>query len=80
MGELLFGVSARRDAHIPLAFVLSVILGAPMSARKATVTLGMFGDWPYGNVISTAPSFIAQVNADPDVEQLLHVGDYDCIR
>jgi hypothetical protein len=43
------------------------------TSNKATYAL--FGDWPYGNVIDTAPSFIAQVNADPDVKLALHVGD-----
>ncbi len=42
---------------------------------KNTMTLAVFGDWPYGNVIDGAASFIAQVNADPDVELALHVGD-----
>ncbi|HEX7669727.1 MAG TPA: hypothetical protein VF395_09100 [Polyangiaceae bacterium] len=46
-----------------------------VTCTKNTATLAVFGDWPYGTVINTAASFIAQVNADPDVEQVLHVGD-----
>ncbi|MEA2698995.1 MAG: hypothetical protein QOI66_3266 [Myxococcales bacterium] len=46
-----------------------------VTCTKATATLAVFGDWPYGNIIDGAPGFIAQVNADPDVELLLHVGD-----
>lgn len=46
-----------------------------VKCTKATTTLAVFGDWPYGTVINTAPGFIAQVNADPDVELALHVGD-----
>jgi hypothetical protein len=43
------------------------------SSNKAVYAL--FGDWPYGDIINSAPSFIAQVNADPDVQLALHVGD-----
>jgi hypothetical protein len=46
-----------------------------VTCTKNTTTLAVFGDWPYGTIINTAPSFIAQVNADPDVELALHVGD-----
>jgi hypothetical protein len=46
-----------------------------VDCAKATTTLAVFGDWPYGNVIAGAPAFIAQVNADPDVDLALHVGD-----
>jgi len=43
------------------------------TSNKATYAL--FGDWPYGNIIDSAPAFIAQVNADPDVQLALHIGD-----
>jgi hypothetical protein len=46
-----------------------------VTCTKATATLALFGDWPYGNIIDTAPGFIAQVNSDPDVELAVHVGD-----
>jgi Calcineurin-like phosphoesterase len=46
-----------------------------VTCTKATTTLAVFGDWPYGNIINGAPAFIAQVNADPDVDLVVHVGD-----
>jgi PKD repeat protein len=46
-----------------------------VTCTKAITTLAVFGDWPYGDVINGAPSFIAQVNADPDVDLVVHVGD-----
>ena len=46
-----------------------------VTCTKATTTMAVFGDWPYGNIINTAASFIAQVNADPDVDLVVHVGD-----
>jgi hypothetical protein len=46
-----------------------------VNCTKATATMALFGDWPYGTIIAGAPAFIAQVNADPDVEGLLHIGD-----
>jgi len=46
-----------------------------VTCTKATATMALFGDWPYGTIINTAASFIAQVNADPDVELALHIGD-----
>lgn len=33
-GELRFGLSARRDAHLPLALLMSVLLSAPLPTRK----------------------------------------------
>jgi hypothetical protein len=46
-----------------------------ITCTSNTATYALFGDWPYGTVINTAPSFIAQVNADPDVKLALHIGD-----
>ena len=49
--------------------------------KKLTLTLAVYGDAPYGRspadtaqTVAT-PSFIAAVNADPDVAMVLHVGD-----
>ena len=46
-----------------------------VTCTKGTATLALFGDWPYGNIINGEAAFIAQVNADPDVELALHIGD-----
>src|SRR5262249_5496195 len=46
-----------------------------VTCTKSTATLAVFGDWPYGNIINGATAFINQVNADPDVDLALHVGD-----
>lgn len=46
-----------------------------VTCTKNAVTMALFGDWPYGNIIDSAPAFISQVNADPDIELALHVGD-----
>ena len=47
-----------------------------VTCSKSTTTLAVFGDWPYSDALAAAaPSFIAQVNADPDVDLALFVGD-----
>ncbi len=40
------------------------------------VTLAVFGDWPYGQVLyDNAQLLINSVNADPAVSRIIHVGD-----
>ncbi len=51
-------------------------LTATVTCSKSTTTLAVFGDWPYSTALAaSAPSFIAQVNADPDVDLALFLGD-----
>ena len=51
--------------------------GKPINTGSAdTLTLAVFGDWPYGpDVFAAAPRFIDSVNSDPHVRLVLHVGD-----
>src|SRR5262245_59219160 len=40
------------------------------------LTIAVFGDWPYNqNLLTNAPLLINSVNADRDVQLVLHVGD-----
>jgi len=40
------------------------------------LTLAVFGDWPYNqNLLNNAPLLINSVNADPQVDIVIHVGD-----
>jgi hypothetical protein len=44
--------------------------------REDTLTLAVFGDWPYGDVLlKSAQLLLNSVNADPKVRLALHVGD-----
>jgi hypothetical protein len=51
--------------------------GNPINPGSAnTLTLAVFGDWPYGpDVFAAAPRFIDSINGDPKVRLVLHVGD-----
>ncbi|MFA9271509.1 MAG: metallophosphoesterase, partial [Baekduiaceae bacterium] len=48
----------------------------PAVAQAATSTVGIFGDTPYGATqVANFPKDIDDLNADPDVDWLVHVGD-----
>jgi hypothetical protein len=51
--------------------------GTPINPGSAnTLTLAVFGDWPYGpDVFAAAPRFVDSINSDPKVRLVLHVGD-----
>jgi len=51
--------------------------GTPINTGSAnTLTLAVFGDWPYGDaVFKAAPLLIGSINADPKVRLVIHVGD-----
>jgi hypothetical protein len=50
--------------------------GTALANDDAPLTLAVIGDTPYGAVqIEDFPSYIADINADPQVERVVHVGD-----
>jgi len=61
--------------------VASLVLGglgaSPAQAvHDETYTMAIIGDVPYGNALITHfPAFISQINADPDVRLVTHLGD-----
>jgi hypothetical protein len=59
---------------------LSCLVGSPAQAASAqqdeTYTVAVIGDVPYGStLIDHFPAFIRQINADPDVRFVTHLGD-----
>jgi hypothetical protein len=62
-----------------LAFVPGVALAPSTSAQAATdstYSFAVIGDVPYGEpLITNFPGFIGQINADPDVRFVTHLGD-----
>jgi hypothetical protein len=63
-----------------LAVALGAVLGAASDARTSskrdTTTLGVIGDVPYiQSQFDAFPSWVADINADPDVETAVHLGD-----
>jgi len=64
-----------------LAASLAVSLAAPAGAQPAKpvpkpATYAVIGDWPYSKVLlDSARSLIDSINADPQVELVLHIGD-----
>jgi hypothetical protein len=78
----------RSYAAVGLALALSVIPAAATAdasdfghGARAPFTLAVYGDAPYGtsptdtSEFDATPAFIANVNADPDVSSVIHVGD-----
>ncbi len=62
------------------ASLLTVALHAPAIADDRDgdekVTVAVFGDWPYSQVLlSNAALLTKSVNSDPDVSMVIHVGD-----
>lgn len=62
-----------------LALSVSAVL-APVAAANgrghAATTLAVIGDIPYGDaLIAEFPADIAEINADPDVRRVIHLGD-----
>jgi hypothetical protein len=71
------GLSAAAAA---LAIVLAGAAATPATAKPRpalpTATYSIIGDTPYGDAqIAGFPSDIAQINADPDVRLVVHLGD-----
>ncbi len=75
-----------RAAAIAVAVLSAAGLGlaalpASATASSEGLTLAVYGDSPYGlnpadtSQVAVTPSFIDQVNADPDVSQVAFVGD-----
>ncbi|MBO0823781.1 MAG: hypothetical protein J2P27_07965, partial [Actinobacteria bacterium] len=56
--------------------VLAGTAGPTQAAQDQTYTMAIIGDVPYGSaLIAHFPAFIAQINADPDVRMVTHLGD-----
>ncbi|MFT3924666.1 MAG: metallophosphoesterase [Myxococcales bacterium] len=74
-----------RILFVPAALAVSTLCGAPaahaVGPKTRPVTIAVFGDAPYGTnptdtaELSATPAFVDAVNADPDVELVVHVGD-----
>jgi len=48
----------------------------PIDGSKRPVTLAVIGDAPYGAAqVVDLPNLVADINADPQVERVVHVGD-----
>jgi hypothetical protein len=63
-----------------LAGLAGLVLGGladpAQAARDETYTIAVIGDLPYGDpLIQHFPAFIDQINADPDVRFVTHLGD-----
>src|SRR5262245_7419948 len=51
--------------------------GTPVKRSGDALTVAVFGDWPYSNVLitSAAPFLLDSINSDPQVRLVVHVGD-----
>ncbi|MFD8141451.1 hypothetical protein [Streptomyces sp. NPDC059708] len=81
-------MTRRFYAAAALALAMGVVPATPAAAgngpshgARAPFTLAVYGDAPYGtsptdtSELQATPAFIADVNADPDVSTVIHVGD-----
>lgn len=56
--------------------VVGGFAGPAQAAQDETYTMAIIGDVPYGSdLIAHFPAFIAQINADPNVRMVTHLGD-----
>ncbi|HEX2894414.1 MAG TPA: metallophosphoesterase family protein, partial [Marmoricola sp.] len=70
-------------ALVPAAVLAAVIAATPLSGPAAAepdgrsrYTFAVIGDVPYGaDQIAAFPGWIRQINADPDVRSVVHLGD-----
>jgi hypothetical protein len=70
----------KRSATLALLFLAGAAMGQSSIAAEppsaAPMTLAVFGDWPYKRVLlDSASLLIDSINADPQVELVLHLGD-----
>ena len=62
--------------RLPFAAAAAALLLVPAAAGARTVDLAVVGDIPYGDHrVAVFPQNIQQINADPTVSTVIHVGD-----
>jgi hypothetical protein len=66
------------------ALALVAVAGATVGGNPNTLTLAVYGDSPYWDTTTTlpknaeflaTPAFISTINADPSIQEVIHVGD-----
>ena len=68
-------------AALTVCGLLTALPGTAQAKTNGATYLALFGDAPYGTTNSDTaefkdtPAFIDQINADPDVSDVVHVGD-----
>ena len=66
--------------HLLVAAAVAAAIASPVLAADntptAALTIAVFGDWPYNNLLLANSSLLVNsVNADPAVRAVIHVGD-----
>jgi len=74
------GIRQAAKATALVAGLAGLVLGTQATAQAAqrdeTYAIAVIGDVPYGGMlIEHFPAFIGQINADPDVRMVTHLGD-----
>ncbi|HEY3000773.1 MAG TPA: hypothetical protein VGJ44_00360, partial [Kribbellaceae bacterium] len=74
------GIRQAAKATALVAGLAGLVLGtqppAQAAQRDETYAIAVIGDVPYGGMlIEHFPAFIGQINADPDVRMVTHLGD-----
>ena len=66
----------RRIAVVAATILITSVLAGPAAADSGGYTFAVIGDMPYGTAaIAAFPKAIAQINADPAVRLVTHLGD-----
>ena len=74
-----------KKTSVAIALLVAAVASAPLAKADqnsgGTLTVAVFGDWPYAPVgspdflLQNAPLVVDSVNSDPDVAFIIHVGD-----
>jgi hypothetical protein len=81
VGSTLTSLLAPARAEEPAALISASSLATLRDRLERPTTLAVYGDAPYGTTptdteqFDATPAFIDSINADPDVDLVIHVGD-----
>jgi len=81
MKKIALSIAVAAALAVPAAVALAGGNGSPESSSSNPFTMAVFGDEPYGTTptdtaeFNATPAFIRSINEDPDVREVMHVGD-----
>ncbi len=58
------------------SLLIPSVANADRGNEDRTVTLAVYGDWPYSQaLLAAAPQLVNSINSDPQVRTVMHIGD-----
>jgi hypothetical protein len=81
MKKIALGIALAAALIVPAAVALAGGNGSPEANSSSPFTMAVYGDAPYGTnptdhaELDATPAFIRSINSDPQVREVMHVGD-----